>query len=244
MPLEYCLFKGTLVQAAPYKDAYQGNPHYIITLTSDGTDRFNVVVNSASQLPVGPNEDTRVLSYIDPHFEDAIMAKLVVLDTGLHTSDFPKLDYWQDKSLLDITRFRVVPYQDEDGNRFDINDQFNGLLTIDDKKPSFPAPFNNGKVTLNRDFWTPDNRAVTVYGFGFLFADTRDGLHETHMNQGNSRSSGHARENGPFQDGAVIVEIGGQFSAAFTAFQSQFLPTLANGYPAPNARPIDAFLTT
>jgi uncharacterized protein YukJ len=240
--VEYCMFKGTLVQAAPYKDEYHANPHYIITVTGDGQDRFNIVVNSASQIGVGPTHDNRVLSYVDPHFDDLIAGKLDALAKGLHTSAFPKLDYWQDKSLLDISRFKVVPDVDEDGSRFDINDLIDGLLTIDETQPSFKFGFNNGKTVQDRDFWRPTRPDVTVYCFGFLFTDTMDGLHETHMNQGNPKAGGHAGENGSFQDGAVIIQIGTAFSAIFTAFQSQYLPTLANGYPAPNAKPIDAFL--
>jgi uncharacterized protein YukJ len=242
MSFDYCMFKGTLIQAAPYKDEYNAKPHYVITVSGGGGGgNFNIVVNSASAVPAGSGGDTGVLSYIDPNFDDIITAKLASLSPGLHTSGFPRLDYWQDRSLLDISRFRPVPYHDEDGSRFDINDLIDEQLTIDETQPSFLAPYFNGKTTQQRHFWKPQNPGVVVYGFGFLFP-SRDGLHETHMNQGNPKNGGHAQENGAFQDGAVMVQIGDQFAAIFTAFQSQYLPTLANGYPAPDARPIGSFL--
>ncbi|GGP25077.1 DUF2278 family protein [Silvimonas amylolytica] len=242
--LEYCMIKGWLIQAAPYFTRYNANPHYIITVDNGGK-QFNIVVNSASQVPAGDNHDTRVLSYIDLHFSDPVVDKLKALQPGLYTDGFPRLDYWQDKSLLDISRFRPVPYEDNDGNHFDINDQIDQLLSIDEKNTaSFPYPFNNGHTTQERDFWKPTDASVMVYGFGFLFQPAEDGLHETHMNQGNPRDGGHAGENGAFQDGAVIVQRGDGFTAIFTAFQSQYLPTLANGDPADNARPIDTFLSS
>jgi uncharacterized protein YukJ len=38
-------------------------------------------------------------------------------ESGLHTEDLSRLDYWQDRSLLDIKRMRPIPYKDEEGNR-------------------------------------------------------------------------------------------------------------------------------
>jgi uncharacterized protein YukJ len=86
----------------------------------------------------------------------------------------------------------------------------------------------------NRDFWTPTSSGIVVYGFGFLFLPKKDGLHETHMNQGNPRGP-HYQENGAFQDGAVIVQRADGFAAMFTAFQTQYLPTNAAGDPVANA---------
>jgi uncharacterized protein YukJ len=218
----YCMFKGTLKAAAPYFDTYPGSPHYVISIASDQAT-FNIVVNSASTAE-SENDDSRVYSFVDLHFQDAICQKLASLGPGLHTDSFPKLDYWQDQSLLDIKRMRLVPYKDEDGSRFDINDQIDDLLTIDETAPSQLMPYSPGGGRLQRrKFWYPKQSDVIVYGFGFLFLPEKDGLHETHMNQGNPVDGGHARENGVFQDGALIVQRNDSFSAAFTAFQSQRL---------------------
>ena len=62
------------------------------------------------------------------------------------------------------------------------------------------------------------------------------------MNQGNPRRGGHDRENGVFQDGAVIVQKSDGFAAIFTAFQTQDLPTDADGFPVPGAKPLPEFI--
>ena len=194
----YCMFKGKLICGAPYSDAYIESPHYVIAVGKDDGTTFNIVVNSASTAPAA-NGDNRVYAYIDPNFVDPICDKLKALPADLYTSGFPKLDYWQDRSLLDISRMRPVPYKDATGARFDINDEINDLLTIDENTPSEQRPYNNGRDTQGRTFWRPSGPGdVTVHGFGFLFP-TQDGLHETYMNQGNPVGGGHERENGVFR---------------------------------------------
>jgi len=238
---KYCMFKGILVNAAPFKPQYQGSPHYVATLKGDDDKQFKVVINSASDT-VGEDGNNNVYFYADLNFDDPVTDKLGGLGHGLHVDDFPKLDYWQDRSLLDIRRMRPVPFQDENGNRVDVNDDINGVLTIDIHTTPQSLPYDNGSGHLqNRDFFTPTDRKVIVYGFGFLFQPQEDGLHETHMNQGNPRGR-HWKENGAFQDGAVIVERNGSFAAFFTAFQTQYLPTDARGFPLPDAVALPDFI--
>jgi len=238
---EYCVFKGTLLRAAPFKDSYPGSPHYVITVAGSDNKPFNIVVNSASTEP-GEDGDDDVYFYADLNFDDPLTAKLEALGLGLHTSGFPRLDYWQDRSLLDLSRMRPVPYKDENGNRADVNDIIDEMLSIDESRPSQKLPYDNGSGKLQqRDFWEPTAKNVVVYGFGFLFLPKQDGLHETHMNQGNPKGR-HFKENGAFQDGAVIVQRDNGFAAAFTAFQTQRLPTDAKGNPTKDARPLPEFI--
>jgi uncharacterized protein YukJ len=103
----YCMFKGKLLCGAPYSDTYIGSPHYVITVGKDDGATFNIVVNSASTPPAA-NGDNRVYAYIGPNFVDPICDKLKALPAGLYTGGFPKLDYWQDRSLLDIGRMRPL----------------------------------------------------------------------------------------------------------------------------------------
>ncbi len=237
----YCMFKGVVKVAAPYLD-YPGKPHYIIRTTDAADQDFDIVINSASSA-ANEQGDDRVLSYIDPHFADPICSKLQDLSSGLYKDGFPRLDYWQDHSLLDLKRMRPVPYKDDNGSRFDINDQIDEILTIDEGAPSQTLAFNNGHEVQHRQFWTPRGPGgVIVYGFGFLFEPAENGLHETHMNQGNPKAGGHFGENGVFQDGAVIVQKGSSFAAMFTAFQTQWLPTDAAGRPTPNAKPLTQWI--
>ncbi|MCP3713525.1 DUF2278 family protein [Paraburkholderia sp. CNPSo 3274] len=236
---QYCMIKGTLLRAAPYKDTYIGSPHYVITISAGA--QFNIVVNSASTQP-GPNGSDDVYSYANLNFVNPITSTLGSLDPGLHTDGFPLLDYAPEKGLLDLSLLQPVPYEDENGNHVDINDNINSILTIDETQNSQSLPFDNGSGVLHdRDFWTPTQANVIVYGFGFLFVPQRNGLHETHMNQGNPPGK-HAAENARSQDGAVIVQKGDGFTAIFTAFETQCLPTDAAGNPVPGAQPLPQYI--
>jgi uncharacterized protein YukJ len=116
------------------------------------------------------------------------------------------------------------------------------VLTIDTDKLPQSLPYDNGSGQFqNREFFSLTDNNVIVYGFGFLFQPKQDGLHETHMNQGNPHGK-HFRENGTFQDGAVIVERAGSFAALFTSFQTQCLPTDTNGDPVRGALPLPEFI--
>jgi uncharacterized protein YukJ len=236
---DYCLFKGELVNAAPFRPEYPGSPHYVISLTGP-QGAFKLVVNAASD-EVGEDGNNNVYFYKDVAFDDAVTGQLAALADGLQKDGFPRLDYWQDKSLLDLRRMRPVPYQDEDGARVDVNDDISDALSIDTSQPAQSLPYDNGNGRpQNRDFYPPSEPGVIVYGYGFLFPQG-DGLHETHMNQGNPRGR-HWNENGAFQDGAVIIQRRAGFQALFTAFQTQRLPTDARGYPLDNAIALPDFI--
>lgn len=238
---QYCMFKGTLQNAAPFKPQYVGSPHYVINVKGSDDAIFKIVVNSAST-EVGEDGNNNVYFYADLNFTDPLTDKLGQLPYGLQTTDFPRLDYWQDRSLLDLRRMRPVPYADQNGQRADVNDIISEILSIDTTQPPTSLPYDNGNgQPQNRDFYPPTDHDVVVYGFGFLFLPKQDGLHETHMNQGNPRGK-HWAENGAFQDGAVIVQRADGFAAIFTAFQTQCLPTDARGYPLASARPLPAFI--
>ncbi len=211
----------------------------MITVAGTDTESFNIVVNSAST-QVGEEGNNHVYFYVDLHFSDPVVNKLRDLDLRLYTAGFPRLDYWQDSSLLlDLHRMRPVPYEVLDGNRPSVNGTINQVLSIDDTQGYQLLPYDNGSHQPQmRKFWAPTTDNIIVYGFGFLFPRGENGLHETHMNQGNPRTGGHWNENGTFQDGAVIVQQGDNFVAMFTAFQTQYLPTDTRGFPTSNARPL------
>ena len=241
MKNEYCMFKGRLINAAPFQPVYPGSPHYVMSVNGPDGSGFKIVFNSASTEP-GIDGNNEVYFYADLNFGDPVTDKLSALPAGLHTSNFPRLDYWQDRSLLDLRRMRPVPYKDENGDHTDVNDIINDVLTIDTTKNPQSLPYDNGSGNIhNRDFYTPTDASVTIYGFGFLFLPKEDGLHETHMNQGNPKGR-HFKENGAFQDGAVIIERSDGFAALFTAFQTQFLPTDAQGNPVSDAISLPKFI--
>ena len=73
--------------------------------------------------------------------------------------------------------------------------------------------------------WGPEKRKDKY--FKFL---PGNGIHDIHMNQGNSGQ--YKRDNGIYQDGALIVEYpGGKWRTFFFAFQSQTFKTDNGGNP-------------
>jgi uncharacterized protein YukJ len=91
------------------------------------------------------------------------------------------------------------------------------------------GPGDNDDVQDQLDFWikkaAADKAVIHVFGSGFP-----GGIHDVHMNQGNSGS--FAKDNGAFQDGGVVLSFpSGNQVGIFVAFQSQSFDTDANGNP-------------
>jgi uncharacterized protein YukJ len=74
--------------------------------------------------------------------------------------------------------------------------------------------------------WGPEQGKPDQY---FKFSPG-NGIHDIHMNQGNSGK--YKKDNGTFQDGALVIAYpGGKWRAFFVAFQSQTFKTDDKGNP-------------
>jgi uncharacterized protein YukJ len=239
---KYCCFKGTLSLGVPYLDGYNGNPHYAIIVQGDDGAEFVVLTNvkSDSTMPGAGESGYHVLYYWDQYFTHPMTGDLQALSGGLHQSDFPTLDYVHDQRLIgDLSRMRPIALDTENQHN-DINGLVDQMLMLDRTQAPVDYLYHGQSGDDPRKGWRPST-AVTVYGFGFLFEPQENGLHETHMNQGNPQGQGcadHSRENGVRQDGAVLVEIDGKFQALLIAFQTQLVPTDNRGFPVRSAKPI------
>ncbi len=234
--LDYGLFKGKLKFVAPFDPAEdRGAPHYILRMEANGA-AFDVAVNSASAVP-NAEGDEKVLLFINSDFQHDLLKDLAALPEGLHRNNFPKLDYLRTTGLLNIADLKPIPDVSVSGNPYDINDEYNAVFGIDNVNGGAEQDYFNGKTHANRTFFANPDDSVIMYTFGFIYP-TNDGLHETHMNQGNPRGS-HDSENGVGQDGGVIIFKGGKYFAFFTAFETQEVPTDdQNGYPTNSAAPL------
>jgi uncharacterized protein YukJ len=68
---------------------------------------------------------------------------------------------------------------------------------------------------------------------------TVQGVHNIHMNQGNSKPGPFAGDNGVFQDGGLILKFPTRYVGLFLRFQTQWLPTdNTTGDRLPGAEPI------
>jgi uncharacterized protein YukJ len=80
--------------------------------------------------------------------------------------------------------------------------------------------------------WGPESDRSDQY-FGFR---PGNGIHDIHMNQGNSGK--YAKDNGVYQDGALVISYpGDRWRAFFFAFQSQTFETDEQGNPRESAKP-------
>ncbi len=242
MANQYCCFKGKLKLGVPYLHGYNGNPHYAIVVTGDDGNEFVILANvkSDSTMPGAGEAGYHVLYFWDQYFDHPMTADLEVLSLGLHKSAFPTLDYVHDQRLIgDLSRMRPIALDTQDQQN-DINGLVDQMLTLDRSQAPVDYTYHGQSGDDLRKGWRPTGD-VTVYGFGFLFEPQEDGLHETHMNQGNPRlphGHDHSSENGVRRDGAVLVEINGKYQALLIAFQTQLVPTDNRGFPTKGAKPI------
>ncbi len=235
--LDYGLLKARLKFVAPFDKSYEGQPHYILRMEANGWP-FNVSVNSASAI-AGDNGQEQVLMVLYEDYNHDILRQLEALPEGLHRVGFPKLDYLRTSGLLKISDLKPIPDIQQSTPDYDVNDEYNRVLGIDTKKGGETQKFFNGTTSSNRTFYPNSDDTIWIYAFGFIYR-TNDGLHQTHMNQGNPRGS-YDKENGVSQDGAVIIQRNGKYAAFFTAFQTQEVPTDdSTGYPLNTARPLSA----
>ena len=66
--------------------------------------------------------------------------------------------------------------------------------------------------------------------------DGLHGIHDIHLNQGNVGA--HAGDNGAFHDGGLLLAFPDRVVGLFLAFQTQRIPTDADGGAAPGSRPL------
>jgi uncharacterized protein YukJ len=234
---EYVVFKGTVKLGVPFLQGYKGDPHYVIVSEDANGKPFDIVTNVKSDSSLTGPAGYLVLYVWNRYFDHPMTADLDTLSAGVSTANFPKLDYVHDSRLVDLDAMRPIPLDTKD-EKNDINALLNEMLQLDMSANGVDYVYETPSYSDDRLGWKP-TKDVTVYGFGFLFEPGKDGLHETHMNQGNPKPGkgthvkDHSNENGVFQDGAVMIELDGKFQALFVAFQTQLVPTDSRGRPIP-----------
>ncbi|KAH7207886.1 uncharacterized protein BKA55DRAFT_263959 [Fusarium redolens] len=176
------------------------SPHLSLFFDDDKGNEGRAAVNIKS----GNRQESRLAYWTVPNFTHNITNKLAQLSNGFHllagTSeqrlDGLALDYIR-SNLFNRVNGRILPH-DVDGADNDILDQ---LKPIIDRAISAKA---------------------TVYIYGSEF-DRGKGIHNIHMNQGNSGR--WLKDNGVFQDGGLIFEFEDHWEAVFIGFASQAVHT-------------------
>jgi uncharacterized protein YukJ len=226
---KYGMLKGKLKFGIPYYLTYRGNPHYYLILDVNGKEE-KVAVNTRSQ------DKSEVLFYGDRFFKHPVLDRLKSMEFGF-TQNMEGLDYWRDRRLLAVARMTFLPV-DLAGEDNDLNDLISNAIDVEiSDRNSMEYLLKTSRYQEQRRAFKAIDSNINIYVFGDRF-DSNDGIHEVHMNQGNTRNGGYSQDNGICQDGGLLIEKNNSFRGLFFAFQAQKLPTDNRGFPISTAKSI------
>lgn len=222
MPLaHYGVLAGRVIDDR--RESGQDSPHYQVHVDGGGT-HFRVAVNVLSAL--APSE---LLYVADEDFHHPMLTDLAAVPDGFTAlASAPgglALDFIRG-NLFDRSALRTLP-PDLPGPDNDLADKIDGYVQ---RAKADPA----ARLFAFGERWGPEP-ATPDKIFGFT---PGDGVHDIHMNQGNSGS--FTRDDGVFQDGGLILHFpaADRWVAIFLAFQSQAWHTDdGTGHTLPDAPP-------
>ncbi len=182
------------------------SPHYQVRIIDDTTD-YRIAVNVKSQL--APSE---VEFIVIERFQHPITAVIEPFPKGYKKLENKPgagaLDFIRG-NLFDRTQMRPLPFS-VPGFDNDLNEKLDRVIQR-------AVADENALVYAFGERWGPETSVKDKY-FGFL---PGNGIHDIHMNQGNSER--FASDDGVFQDGGLLVHFPDQqeWIAVFLKFQSQ-----------------------
>lgn len=175
-----------------------------------------------SAINVGTNDADDLVQYKIVHdFHHPITGALQAAEVGFNdltnTNAFPALDFLRSDILAETGPWRTT-----------------GAMDGDDSV----EPIRSIKRLLMNGF----QANATVYLFGRLYDQGGPGIHDVHMNQGSQGqhffNDGTDKDgNLTWQDGGLIVNSGDSWSACFSVFSQQVVPTDDRGNPMDDAHP-------
>src|SRR4051794_29022114 len=197
------------------------SPHYHLHLRAGGVD-YRAAVNVLSQQ--APSE---LLFLAVDVFRHPVVDVLATLSEGVTPLESRPgagaLDFVRG-NLLDRADMRPLP-PDLPGPNNDLADRLEHYVQRALVEPE-------ARVYAFGQRWGPERgKADAVFGF-----QPGNGVHDVHMNQGNSGA--FVRDDGVWQDGALLFRFGEQWAAIFLAFQSQAWHTDdTTGHAIPGPQP-------
>lgn len=181
----------------------------------DGSTKYKQLSSAINVKSTGT--DSRLVYWSNRNFQHAITQKLQSLDKGFHS--IAGSDQGPDGIALDLLR----------GNLVDLTKGTILSTNVD-------GPDNDIVDHLTEIFSDAITAKATVYLWGQQYSPTPDGIHDIHMNQGNSGKSSWTKDNGIYQDGSFMLKYpDGHWEAVFLAFASQATKTDDEGQPESNA---------
>lgn len=210
-PLQYGIGGG---HAPGTKPKQSDHPHFQVLVEGKRGQVHRIAVNIVSDgAPSGTDSSMIRLFYAKTFSLPALTSKLLANSIGFGFKTLPSkpdglaLDFVRTKGLVDTTKMKLMPFE-QTGPDNDIQDILQEL---------FDGAINEGQIVFAFGAAWTDNKQV--------FFDAEDGgIHDIHCNQGNPAKGGHSRDNGTFQDGALLFyhPTNKTWKAVFMAFDSQF----------------------
>lgn len=205
MPIgHYSVLKGHPLSMSEHE---KHGAHYIVALT-DGSESFSAAINVLSM------EGSLVLYAIKEIQSPVEQDKISALPYGMSELE-PG-----DSISMDYVRMR------SEGRPVITRAEMSLLPPPDDSEGTTHLAFSNAIEGLLEACERDPNAIILVFGSAF----SANGIHDTHMNQGNYGE--HARDNGVWQDGMVLLFIDQKWYSIFIAFQTQCWMTDDKGNPA------------
>ncbi len=235
MPVNYGVLRGSVINSIPY---VSGTDHYQIEVSAD--ELYRVPVNVYSQLAgtlymnsegimLLLDTSRMVMFYKDENYKHPVLEPMrnlvntftpdALLDARL------RLDYIHGMPpLFPLDQMRVVkPASDASPG-----ENLNG-----DISPWVQKATNNpdAELFVFGSGWDDNAPGSHPVGRKYFNPDPAKGVHDIHMNQGDTGSS--AKFNGPGQDGALFFHLktADLWVAMFFRFQNQHITTDGNGNP-------------
>ena len=213
---DYGVWKATPVRYT-YQDRHIDpvSPHLTLSFADDEAGDGTAAINIKS----GDRHESRLAYWAVPQFVHPITEQLRALNDGFHLLAGPP-EQGPGGLALDFIRGNLFPRSSGRILLHDVDGPDNDIL--DELKPILDRAISDGAI---------------MYIYGSHFSDGK-GIHDIHMNQGNTGR--WARDNGVYQDGAVIFDFVDHWEAVFIGFASQAVHTEDGprnaGQPIPRTR--------
>jgi uncharacterized protein YukJ len=218
MPIkDYGVLKGKALEG---KLAGQSGkkPHFQIHILAEEV-HHRIAVNVVSD-----QEPSELLFLLQDNYSHPVLAQVGALAEGFtrlaRPVDGPQLDFIRG-NLFNPQEMTLLPF-DAPGTGNDLNEIFSLHVQR--------AIDRQADIYAFGSKWGPETKADDYFHF-----KPGNGIHDIHLNQGSPGT--HARDNGIFQDGALLMHFPAEerWLAFFLAFQSQFAQTDNQGNAIPGS---------
>lgn len=199
------------------------SPHGSL-IFDDGSTKYKQLSSAINVKSTGT--DSRLVYWSNRDFQHAITEKLQGVEMGFHS--ITGSDQGPNGTALDLLRGDLV-------------DLTKGTIL----STNVDGPDNDIVDHLTEIFSDAITAKATVYLWGQQYSPTPDGIHDIHMNQGNSGKASWTKDNGIYQDGSFMLKYpDGHWEAVFLAFASQATKTDDGGQPESDAETFAQLLDT